>query len=129
MALLGCFDYLNKVVIREDCSIDETWLNQHASSVVLSEQMTLDNQGGNVNPKNEWDEIIPASEEYITIDTAQDIQTWQQGWRDHFEADEFLSKETRAWDLANLSKRTIFILISSVHSLIHTFFRTLPWIS
>jgi len=128
MALLGCLDYLSKVVIRQDCSIDETWLDQHASSVVSSEEITLDNQGAHATPENYCAEITPgSSEEYTIIDTAQDIQTWKQGWPDDFETDESLKFACRFTDLVDLSKSGCFILISTIRSLIDIFFRVLPW--
>ena len=128
MALLGCFDYLNKVVIRDDCSIDETWLNQYSSFVVSSEEITLDNQGGHATPENYCAETTPgSSEEYTTIDTAQDIQTWKQGWPDDIEIDKFLLWSCRSDDLVSISKSGCFILISTIRSLIDIFFRKTPW--
>ena len=124
MALLGCFDYLSKVVVREDCSIDETWLNQCVSSVVSSEEMTVENQGGHATPENDSNELIPgSSERYTTFDTKKDIEAWQRGWRDDFEADEFFSWGPEDYDLVDLSKSGCFLLILTVHTLIDTFFR------
>ena len=71
MALLGCFDYLSKVVIRGDCSIEKTRLNPHASSVVLSEEMTLETQGGNATSENECNcyDSTPLSNSFHFLDT------------------------------------------------------------
>ena len=127
MALLGCFDYLSKVVILEDCSVDEPWLNQHATPVVSSEEMTVENQGGYAILQNKCDEIIPGSEEYTTIDTEKDMRGWQRGWRDIFEASGLFHWTAMISDLPTLSKSGCFVLISSVHPLIDMFFRTGLW--
>lgn len=123
MALLGCFGYLNKIIINEDCSIDKTWLYQHSSLLVLSEETS--SEGRNATPGNNCDKINPSSsKEYATLDTENDIKAWQQGWRDTFEADECICALANLYELVSLSKIRCFILISTVYILIDIFFRT-----